>query len=174
MYIHIIAHTFPHYQIRVFTLLNTYIHFTEYVHSHHRTHISATLFVGEYGYAGAINRSPTAANGLPFRCWRIAKMWRTPTKYTQNTPQDTNKHSVKYQRSPTKLVANIPPGVGVDSSCPYPNIIKYTYSHYQICTFTSSHTHFHIIKYVFSRHQIRVSVSTHTHFHITEYVFLHY
>ena len=34
------AHTYPHYQLRVFTLLNTYIHFTEYVHLHYRTRIS--------------------------------------------------------------------------------------------------------------------------------------
>ena len=34
------AHTFPHYQIRISTLPNTYIHFTEYVHSHYRTRIS--------------------------------------------------------------------------------------------------------------------------------------
>ena len=33
------AHTYPHYQLRVFTLLNTYIHFTEYVHLHYRTRI---------------------------------------------------------------------------------------------------------------------------------------
>ena len=47
-------------------------------------------------------------------------------------------------RSPTKLVANIPPGVGADSSRPYPNIIKYTYSHYRIRTFTLSNTHFRL------------------------------
>ena len=85
MYIHIIAHTFPHYQIRVsvstYTHIHiikyvysrhqirvsvsthTHIHITEYVHLHHRTHISATLFVGEYGYAGTINRTFAAANG---------------------------------------------------------------------------------------------------------------
>ena len=118
--------------------------------------------------------APTAANGLRKCCWRIAITWRTPTKYTQNTPQNTNKHSVKYQRSPTKWGANTPLGVGADSSRPYPNIIKYVYSHYWIRVFTSSHTHFHIIKYVYSRHQIRVSVSTHTHIHIINYVFLHH
>ena len=72
------AHAYPHYQLRVFTLLNTYIHFTEYVHlhyrtristlpntciciikytfPHHRTRISVCHFVGVYVYAGAINR----------------------------------------------------------------------------------------------------------------------
>ena len=32
------------------------------------------------------------------------------------------------QRPPTKYVANTPSGVGADSSCPYPDIIKYIYS----------------------------------------------
>ena len=45
-------------------------------------------------------------------------------------------------RSPTKLVTNIPPGVGADSSRPYPCITKYTYSHNQICVFKSPHMHF--------------------------------
>ena len=75
------------------------------------------------------------------------------------------------QRSPTKWGANIPPDVGADSSRPYPNIIKYTYSRHQIRVSVSTHTHIHIIKYVYSHHQIRVSVSSHTHFHIIEYVY---
>ena len=36
--------------------------------------------MGVYGYAGTINRSPTAANGLPQRCWRIGIMWQTLRK----------------------------------------------------------------------------------------------
>jgi len=48
------------------------------------------------------------------------------------------------QRPPTKCVANIPPGVGADSSRPYPCITKYTYSHNQICVFTLSHMHFRL------------------------------
>ena len=94
-------------------------------------------------------------------------MQRTLREKSTNTNEIHTKHS-------TKCVANIPPGVGADSSCPYPNIIKYTYSHYQICAFTSLHTHFHIIKYVYSRHQLRVSVSPHTHIHIINYVFSHH
>ena len=39
------------------------------------------------------------------------------------------------QRTPTKLVTNIPPGVGADSSRPYPCITKYTYSHNRIRVF---------------------------------------
>ena len=94
------------------------------------------------------------------------KKTRTPTKYTQNTPQDTNKHSVKYQRSPTKWGANIPPGVGADSSRPYPCITKYTYSRHQIRVSVSPHTHIHIINYVFLHHQIHISISPNTHFRL--------
>ena len=47
-------------------------------------------------------------------------------------------------RSPTKLVANIPPGVGADSSRPYPCITKYIYSHYRIRAFKSPHMHFRL------------------------------
>ena len=60
-------------------------------------------------------------------------------------------HSVKYPR-------NIPSGVGADSSCPYPNIIKNAYSHNQIRAFALPHTHFHIIKYVYSHHRTHTSV----------------
>ena len=125
------------------TLSNTCFHIIKYTFPHHHTHITVCHFVGVYVYAGAINRTPTAANGLRKCCWRSAIMQRTPTKYTQNTPQNTNKHSVKYQRSPTKWGANTPSGVGADSSRPYPNIIKYVYSHYWIRVFTSSNTCFH-------------------------------
>ncbi|WP_314285827.1 hypothetical protein [Prevotella pallens] len=51
-----------------------------------------------------------------------------------------------------------PPGVGADSSCPYPYITKYAFSHYQIRIFISSQTHFHIIKYTYSFHRKRISV----------------
>ena len=115
------AHTYPHYQLRVFTLLNTYIHFTEYVHlhyrtristlpntciciikytfPHHRTRISVCHFVGVYGYAGAINRSPTAANGLRKCCWRIAIMQRTHREKPTNANEIHTKHSARYQQT---------------------------------------------------------------------------
>ena len=64
MCIHFITRTFPHYQIRIFTSSNTCFHIIKYVYSFHRTHISVCHFVGVFIYAGAINRSPTAANGL--------------------------------------------------------------------------------------------------------------
>ena len=41
---------------------------------------------------------------------------------------------------------NTPPGVGADSSCPYPNITKNAYSHYQICI---SHPHY-VCVYVYA------------------------
>ena len=106
----IVKSVFSHYQIHIFVLSQTDVHILKYVYSNHHTRISVPHFVGIYGYAGAINRSPTAANGLPKCCKRIAITLRTPTK----------------------LVANIPSGVGADSSCPYPYIIKYTYSFHQI------------------------------------------
>ena len=62
-------------------------------------------------------------------------------------------------RSPTKLVTNIPPGVGADSSRPYPNIIKYVYSRHQIRVSVSPHTHIHIINYVFSHHRTHISAT---------------
>ena len=93
--------------------------------------------------------APTAANGLRMR----------------------GEHSAKHQRSPTKWAANTPPGVGADSSRPYPCITKYTYSHYQIRVSVPPHTHIHIINYVFLHYRIRVFTSSNTHIHFTEYAF---
>ena len=156
MYIHVIKYVFSFHCTRISTLSITCFHITEYVFLHHQIHISISPnthfrspFRGYIHICGHDKSAPTAANGLPKHCERIAITQRTHTKCPTNTPS----------------------GVGADSSRPCPNIIKYTYSHYQICTFTSSHTHFHIINYVYSRHQIRVSVSTHTHFHIIKYVY---
>ena len=123
IHIRITKYVHSHHRTHISTLSITCIHIIKYVHSFYYTHISVCHFVGVFIYAGTINRSPTAADGLPFRCKRISITLRTPTKWGANTP----------------------PGVGADSSRPYPNIIKYLYS----------------------RHQIRVSVSPHAHFHIT-------
>ncbi|WP_281799358.1 hypothetical protein [Prevotella pallens] len=51
--------------------------------------LNALRMRGEYVYAGTINRTPTAANGLPKCGERIAIMQRTPTKHPANTPQKT-------------------------------------------------------------------------------------
>ena len=57
--------------------------------------------------------------------------------------------SVKYPHTPTKLVANIPLGVGADSSCPYPDINKNVYFHNQICVSTLLNMCIQITEYVF-------------------------
>ena len=71
---------YPHYHTHISTSSNTCIHFIEYVYSFHRTRISLPHFVGIYVYAGTINRTPTAADGLQQRCEQIAIYTRTPTK----------------------------------------------------------------------------------------------
>ena len=55
---------FSHHQIRIFVSSQTHFYIIKYVYSNHHTRISVPHFVGVYGYEGAINRSPTAANGL--------------------------------------------------------------------------------------------------------------
>ena len=113
---------------------NPYICIIAHVFLHYQKCISLPHFVCVYVYAGAINRPLqllTAAN------------------YVANTPQNT-------QRTPTKWGANTPPGVGADSSCPYPNITQNAYSHYQICVYSLSNMCFHIINYVFSSHHAHI------------------
>ena len=94
-------------------------HIIKCVHSFYYTHISVCHFVGVFIYAGTINRPlqlltvcQNAADGLPITL-----------------------------RTPTKLVANIPPGVGADSSRPYPCIIKNVYLRNQIRISVSPHAH---------------------------------
>ncbi|MBF1486572.1 MAG: hypothetical protein HXN74_08885 [Prevotella pallens] len=72
------------------------------------------------------------------------KTLRTFREGISNGLRMRGEHSAKHQRSPTKWAANIPPGVGADSSRPYPNIFKYAYPHYQLRVFTSLNTYFHI------------------------------
>ena len=62
-----------------------HIHFTEYVYSFHRTHISVRHFVGVYIYVGTINRPLRLLVGC----------------------EQGNEHSVENLCSPTKWVANI-------------------------------------------------------------------
>ena len=80
---------------------------------------------------------------------------------THETPHE---HPTKHPRPPTKCLTNTPPGVGADSSRPYPYINKYTYPHYRIYVSTLSHIHIHIIKHVHSFHRIGIFTSPHTHF----------
>ena len=138
---------FPFHRTRISTLSITCFYITEYVFLHHQIHISISPnthfrspFRGYIHICGHDKSAPTAANGLRMR----------------------GEHSAKHQRSPTKWAANTPPGVGADSSRPYPDIIKYTYSRHQIRVSVSPHTHIHIINYVFLHHQIHISISPHT------------
>ena len=54
----------PIHRARIFPLPNPYFPIIKYVYSFHRKRISVRHFVDIYGYAGTINWSPTAANGL--------------------------------------------------------------------------------------------------------------
>ena len=60
-----------------------------------------------------------------------------------NPTKTPNEHSAKCPHSPTKCPRNIPQGVGADSSCPYPYIIKYTYSFHHTRIFTLSNMRLH-------------------------------
>ncbi|MBF1457638.1 MAG: hypothetical protein HXN66_01845 [Prevotella pallens] len=62
-------------------------------------------------------------------------MWRTLRKISTFNHEFPNEHSRKH---PTYT----PPGVGADSSCPYPYIAKYTYSHHRTRMFKSPHPHY--------------------------------
>ena len=117
----------PIHRARILALSKTCISITKYVFPHYQICVSVPHFVGVYVYAGTINQPllllmvcQNAANNMPIT-----------------------------QHSPTKCPRNTPPGVGTDSSCPYPCIIKYTYSFHQIHIFIPSYTCFHIIKYAF-------------------------
>ena len=121
----------------------------KYTYSFHRIHVSTlsnmrfrSPFLGCFHICGHDKSAPTAANGLPKCC----KQYAYNATFNHETP---NQHSVKYPHSPTKCPRTTPPGVGADSSCPYPCITKYTYSFHQICISVSSYTNIHIIKYAF-------------------------
>ena len=63
--ISITKYVFPFHRTHISTLSITCFHIIKYVHSFYYTNISVCHFVGVYVYAGTINRTPTAANGLP-------------------------------------------------------------------------------------------------------------
>ena len=53
-----------HYQIHIFISPNMHFRFIIHEYSHYQICVSIPYFVGVYVYAGTINRTPTAANGL--------------------------------------------------------------------------------------------------------------
>ena len=93
--IHVIKYVFPFQRTRISTLSITCFHIIKYTFPHHRTRISVCHFVGVYVYAGAINRSPTAANGLPkcangllivqYMCVIMRCLWDIKIGEAQNT-----------------------------------------------------------------------------------------
>ena len=116
MCFHITKYTYPIRQIPAFISSNTYLTIIKHVHSFHRIRIFTSPhthfplhFVCVYVYAGTINR--------PLRL-RTACQLR-------------GEHSANTQRPPTKCLTNTPPGVGADSSRPYPNITTHTHSHHR-------------------------------------------
>ena len=73
MHIRFLVHVCPHYQIRIFIPPHTYVR---------------SSFCGFFIYAGTINRSPTAADGLPFRC-------KQPAYNAIFTHETRGEHSVR-------------------------------------------------------------------------------
>ena len=67
-------------------------------------------------------------------CYEYSVKWlRTPTKCPRkHTKHPTNTHEMSNEQS-VKCPRNTPPGVGADSSRPYPYTIKNVYFHNQIC-----------------------------------------
>ena len=107
-----------------------YPYIIKYVYSFHKirafvpsyTHFRST-FRGCIQICGHDKSAPTAAYKLPKYCEQIG--------ITQHSHNEIHcKHPANTQLPPTKHATNTPSGVGADSSCPYPYIIKYTYSHY--------------------------------------------
>ena len=121
-YPNIFKYAYPFHRIRISTLSNTHIHVIKYTYPFHRIRISVSHFVGVYVYAGTINR--------PLRLLTVC--------------DNAADGLLIMLRSPTKWAANTPPGVGADSSRPYPCIIKYAYSHHQIHISISPNTHFRL------------------------------
>ena len=130
------------------------------MYSNHRTCISVPHFVGVFVYAGTINRSPTAACGLPFRCERFVN-------------NATLTHEIGCEH-PARRRGPIHRARILALSNTYIHVIKYVFPFQRTRISTLSITCFHIIEYVYSFHRIRAFALPHTHIHITEYVFSHY
>ena len=136
-------------------------HIIKYVYSFHRTHISVRHFVGvricrhdklaPYSCERIANniadglqqhniqktktillqcKNPLFVRQKPYFC--NAKTILLFFVSITNTLLMCYEYSVKWLRTPTKCPRNIPPGVGTDSSRPYPCITKYTYSFHRI------------------------------------------
>ena len=79
MHIRFLVHVCPHYQIRIFIPPHTYVR---------------SSFCGCFIYAGTINRTPTAADGLPFcGCIRICKHHKIVHQRTLATCYNTTTYT---------------------------------------------------------------------------------
>ena len=113
-------------------LRNIYIYFVKYSHSTAK-YIATNLQQHNIQKTKTILlqcKNPLFTRQKPYFC--AAK---TPLLFfvsITNTLLMCYEYSVKWLRTPTKCPRNIPPGVGTDSSRPYPCITKYTYSFHRI------------------------------------------
>lgn len=82
--------------MHIFTSPNTCIQIITHVFSHHHIHISVPHFVGVFVYADTINRSPTAADGLPKQFKRIATTMQTGW---HNVADDYKKQKGTWQKT---------------------------------------------------------------------------
>ena len=175
----------PIHRARILALSNTCFHIIEYVYSRHQirvftpphTHYRLS-FCGCFHICGAINRTPTAADGLPFRCWRSAIMQRTHREKPTNTNEIHTKHSAKYQQT-FREIPTLTHEIGCEHSArrrgpihrariltlsnTHIRITKYVHSHHRTHISTLSNTCIHIIEYVYSFHWIRAFALPHTH-----------
>ena len=119
-YPYIIKYVYSFHKIRTF--VPSYIHFR-------------STFRGCIRICGYDKSAPTAAYKLPKYCEQIGI-----TQHSRN--EIHNEQSANTPLPPTKHATNTPTGVGADSSCPYPYIIKYVYSFHKIRAFVPSYTHF--------------------------------
>ena len=129
MCFHITKYTYPIRQIPAFISSNTYLTIIKHVHSFHRIRIFTSPhthfplhFVCVYVYAGTINRPLRLRTACQLRGERSANACEHPRNWLRNTP----------------------PGVGADSSCPYPCIIEYVFPHYQIRVFVPHFVGVHV------------------------------
>ena len=91
----------PIHRVRIFTLLNMHIRFLVHVCPHYQIRISIpphtyvrSSFCGFFIYAGTINRTPTAADGLPFcGCLRICKHHKIVYQRTLATCYNTTTYT---------------------------------------------------------------------------------
>ena len=89
--------------------------------SHYQICVFVPHFVGVYGYAGTINRTPTAADGLPKCC-------KQPAYNATFTHETRGEHSVRHRGPIHRARILTLPNIHIHFN-------KYAFSHYQMCVF---------------------------------------